>query len=186
MPYPDPHECTSTPILWHSHCGNHKEPSQARVRHPGFQGAREQQKASAGGLQCCSRGRFEGAHVAKLLITVFYASWRNTQLSLGEDTFPKRSAVNEDQSAVCYMLVWAGGCGKLPVEHIVLGTLFTVKLSTFKNVTRLYQKQQQEKPHVGPSESLLRRNRKWDERGWSLNREAASGAEQHMKDSLVV
>lgn len=152
----------------------------------GIQAAREQQEASAGGLQCCSRGRFEGDQVAKLLITMFHACWRNTQLSQGEYPFPKRGAVNEAQSAVHYMLVWAGDCGKFPAEHIVLGALFTVKLSTFKNVTSLYQKQQQENPHVGPSESLLRRNRKREDRGWSMrmsyrNREAASGEEEHRK-----
>lgn len=92
------------------------------------------------------------------------------------------------QSTTCLFELGIVGSSQL---NIVLGAPFTVKLSTFKNVTRPYQKQQQENLHVGPSESLLRRNRKWEDRGWSMrmsyrNREAASGEGEHMKDSLGV
>lgn len=96
--------------------------------------------------------------------------------------------MNEAHSATHYLSVLPEGCGKLPAEHLVLEKVFTVKLSAFKNVRRLYQKQQQENPHVCPNESLLRRSGQWEKRRWSMrmsysNREAVSGEEKRMEDS---
>lgn len=89
----------------------------------------------------------KGDYVSEHLFTNYFMLAEETRSSLKEK--PKRVA--EPHSTVKHMSVWAGHCGSGRAEHFTLEMLFTVELSTFKNVTRLCQKQQPNS-HMGPCE----------------------------------